>query len=163
MRGSAMGLAPPGFADRVRDASVPEHAQPFEAQRRPGAVAQEPLAPFTITRRHDDTGMHVEPSRVATASVRSTSSPQESMRQDSALQILAQLLLHVVGNPALVFLARLSEKRLEMLCDDAVEDSVFWLVTLVGAGASPGERSGWKAHDVGGEPEPCRTILPAAC
>lgn len=66
-----MGLARPRLADRVRDPSVPEHAQPFEAERRTGAVAQEPLAPFAITRRHDDTGMHVEPSRVATASVRS--------------------------------------------------------------------------------------------
>ena len=72
------------------------------------------------------------------------------MRQDSALQIVAQLLLHVVGKPALVFLSRVSEKRLEMLCDDAVKDSVFWLVTLVGAGASPGERGDWNAHDAGG-------------
>lgn len=69
------------------------------------------------------------------------------MSQDSALQILAELSLHVVWKPALVFLSRLVEKRLEMLCDDAVEDSVFWLVTLVGAGASPGERR--KAHDAG--------------
>ena len=70
-RNCTMGLARPGFADRVCDTSVPEHAQPFEAQRRPGTVAQEPLSPLAITRRHDDTGMHVEPSRVATVPVRS--------------------------------------------------------------------------------------------
>ena len=64
-----MGLARPGFAYRVRDTTVLEHAQPFQAEGRSGAVAQEPLAPFTITCRHDDTGMHVEPSRLATASV----------------------------------------------------------------------------------------------
>ena len=83
------------------------------------------------------------------------------MRQDSARQILAQLLLHVAGKPALMLLARLREKRLEMLRDDAVEESVFWLVTLVSA-ATPGERSGRKAHDTGGERDPCRTALPPA-
>lgn len=64
-----MGLARPGFADRIRDTTVLEDAQPFETEGRPGAVAQEALAPFTIARRNDNTGMHVESSRAATASV----------------------------------------------------------------------------------------------
>lgn len=40
---------------------------------------------------------------------RPTACAQESMRQYSAFQILAQLLLDVVGKPALVFLSRLRE------------------------------------------------------
>jgi len=52
-----------------------------------------------------------------------------------------------------------SARNVSRCCDDSVEDSVFWLVTLVCA-ASRGRGSGKKAHDADVEPEPCRTALP---
>lgn len=62
--------------------------------------------------------------------------PPESMGQDSILQVLAQFLRDVVGKTALVFLARLRGKCLEMLGDDLVEDAVFGFVALVAATGS---------------------------
>jgi hypothetical protein len=55
----------------------------------------------------------------------------ESVRRDSTLQILPELFLHIDGKPALVFLARLSDERLEMLRDNLVEDTIFRFVALV--------------------------------
>jgi hypothetical protein len=40
------------------------------------------------------------------------------MRQDAALEILAELFFHVVGKSAVVLLTRFGEKSLELICDD---------------------------------------------
>ena len=56
------------------------------------------------------------------------------MRQDAALQILAQLSLDVLRQGTLVFLAGFSEERLEMLGDDLVERRGLGLVPLVALG-----------------------------
>jgi hypothetical protein len=46
----SVSVFPPGFADGVSNASVEEHAQAFQAKRRPGAIAQEPLSALAVAR-----------------------------------------------------------------------------------------------------------------
>ena len=75
-----------------------------------------------------------------------TFSPSESVRQDSALEILAKFFFHVVGKSAVVLLTRFGEKSLEMIRDDFIEDGFFGLVTLVATCAVGLERNGSKTH-----------------
>src|SRR5450432_3454018 len=59
---------------------------------------------------------------------------QEAMRQDPALQVLAQLALDVLRQGTLVRLAGFCEKRLEVRGDDLVERRGFGFVPLVAFG-----------------------------
>src|SRR5450755_4037077 len=61
---------------------------------------------------------------------------QKTMRQDPALQVLAQLALDVSRQGTLVRLAGFCEKRLEVLGDDLVQRRRLGLVSLVALGRS---------------------------
>ena len=66
-RHHAVSFIAPWFANGVRDATVAQHAQALEAERRPGAIAKKPFVAFAVARRDDHPRMHVEASHVATA------------------------------------------------------------------------------------------------
>src|SRR5450432_4290831 len=59
---------------------------------------------------------------------------QKAVRQDPALQVLAQLALDVLRQGTLVRLVRFCEKRLEVLSDNLVEWRSLGLVPLVAFG-----------------------------
>src|SRR5450755_4498366 len=65
---------------------------------------------------------------------RAAACPQKAVRQDPALQVLAQLALDVLRQGTLVRLARFCEKRLKVLSDDLVEWRSLGLVPLVAFG-----------------------------
>jgi len=65
---------------------------------------------------------------------RAATSPQKAVRQDPALQVLAQLALDVLRQGTLVRLAGFCEKRLEVLSDNLVERRGLGLVPLVAFG-----------------------------
>jgi hypothetical protein len=50
---------------------------------------------------------------------------QEAVGEDTTLDVVAKLVLDVAREWALVVLSRVSEKRFEVLLNDAVQDRVF--------------------------------------
>ncbi len=62
---------------------------------------------------------------------RAASCSQKAVRQDPALQVLAQLALDVLRQGTLVRLAHLCEKRLEVLGDNLVEWCILGFAPLV--------------------------------
>src|SRR5450432_1599736 len=62
---------------------------------------------------------------------RAAARPQKPMRQDPALQVLAQLALDVLRQGTLVLLPGFCEKRLEVLGDDLVQRRGLGFVLLV--------------------------------